>query len=208
MEDEIVEVLSAYKDSIDLLLARVDEIDKMVESYHEQYDDRFHKIEDQINNDILGPAEEAFKRVDHDKRFGDFTSKYGAQLGAFNDKLHAIEGPDFDLTTKAFDDYNAIEGDKPDEGAYVEQLVKKVEAQLEAIKQAMGIGADATVEVEKKGDEPATVEVEDTDTQTVEEKAGHTTPSEVETEDEEVVEDDPEEVKKFQEDLEKYKENK
>src|SRR5574344_1246599 len=146
MDEELVEVLAAYKDSIDLLLARVDEIDKMVESYHEQYDDRFHKIEDEINNEILGPAEEAFKRVDHDKR-----------LGEFNDKLHAREGPDFDLTTKAFDDYNAIEGDKPDEDKYIEELTKQIGDQLEAIKQAMGLGQEAVVEVEKKGDEPAKV---------------------------------------------------
>src|SRR5574344_1658600 len=203
MEDEIVEVLSAYKDSIDLLLARIDEIDKMVESYHEQYDDRFHKIEDQINNDILGPAEEAFKRVDHDKRFGDFTSKYGAQLGAFNDKLHAIEGPDFDLTTKAFDDYNAIEGDKPDEDKYIEELTKQIGDQLEAIKQAMGLGQEAVVEDEKKGDEPAKVEVESNEQQAKEEEAGHEEPKE-EVEESEEVEDDPEEVKKFQDELKQY----
>lgn len=203
MDEELVEVLAAYKDSIDLLLARVDEIDKMVESYHEQYDDRFHKIEDEINNEILGPAEEAFKRVDHDKRFGEFTSKYGERLGTFNDKLHAIEGPDFDLTTKAFDDYNAIEGDKPDEDKYIEELTKQIGDQLEAIKQAMGLGQEAVVEVEKKGDEPAKVEVESNEQQAKEEEAGHEEPKE-EVEESEEVEDDPEEVKKFQDELKQY----
>lgn len=171
---EIYQVLASYKEAIDTILERLDEIDKMVEEYHGQYDDRFHKIEDTINSEILAPAKEAFDKYDYDQRFGDFHNKYGAQLDPFNDKFKTISGDEkYDFSKEAFDEYNKLEGDRPDEDSYVASLVKQAGDTLEAIKKAMGVDSSSTVEVEKSGDAPATVEVEDQKTQGKEEAAGH-----------------------------------
>lgn len=171
---EVYQVLASYKEAIDTILERLDELDKMVEDYHSQYDDRFHKIEDTVNNDILKPAQDAFNKFDYDRRFGEFHDKYGQQLDVFNDKFKVIPGnEDYDMAKEAFDEYNGIEGDKPDEDAYVAELVKQAGETLDAIKQAMGLDSNAVVEVEKNGDADATIEVEDKETQDKEEAAGH-----------------------------------
>src|SRR5574344_992474 len=160
---EVYQVLASYKEAIDTILERLDELDKMVEDYHSQYDDRFHKIEDTVNNDILKPAQDAFNKFDYDKRFGEFHDKYKVIPG----------NEDYDMAKEAFDKYNGIEGDKPDEDAYVAELVKQAGETLDAIKQAMGLDSNAVVEVEKNGDADATIEVEDKETQDKEEAAGH-----------------------------------
>lgn len=171
---EVYQVLASYKEAIDTILERLDELDKMVEDYHSQYDDRFHKIEDTVNNDILKPAQDAFNKFDFDQKFGAFHDKYGSQLDQFNDKFRTIPGnEDYDMSKEAFNEYNGMEGDKPDEDAYVAELVKQAGETLDAIKQAMGVDSSAVVEVQKSGDTPATVEVEDKETQDKEEAAGH-----------------------------------
>lgn len=208
MDDtEIYNVLASYKEAIDTILERIDEIDKMVEEYHGQYDDRFHKIEDTLNNEILGPAKEAFDKYDYDQRFGEFHEKYGNQLDNFNDKFKTISGDEnYDFSKEAFDEYNKIEGDRPDEDSYVASLVKQAGETLDAIKKAMGADDSATVEVEKTSDKPAVVEIEDNKTQGKEEEAGHTS-EDVEDEDELKIEDgvttDPESLEKLTKKYEK-----
>jgi len=209
MEDnELYEILQSYKEALDMITQRQSELDKMYEEGHDQMDERIHKLEGILYDEILGPAKEAM----------DKDGKYGDKLDAYNDKLKPIEGDDFDLSRKAYDDYNGIEGDKPDQDAYIAELTASVDKQLEAIKKAMGLeGSDKTIEVEKNGSEPAKVEVEDKETQEKEEEAGHgkeaeeaaeTVPDGDEDEEvsisEEATEDDPEEVKKLMKEYEKY----
>lgn len=206
--DELEQIradLDKLVQAVDYVIKEQDRLDKMYEEGHAADDERFHKIESTLTDEILGPAQEAYNKYDYDKRFGEFHDKYGSQLDEFNDKFRAIPGnEDYDMSKEAFDKYNSMEGDKPNEDAYVAELVKQAGETLDAIKKAMGVDSNAVVEVEKKGDEPATVEVEDASTQDKEEEAGHGEEASDDIEiSEEATEDDPEELKKLVEQYEK-----
>lgn len=206
--DELEQIradLDKLVQAVDYVIKEQDRLDKMYEEGHAADDERFHKIESTLTDEILGPAQEAYNKYDYDKRFGEFHDKYGSQLDEFNDKFRAIPGnEDYDMSKEAFDKYNSMEGDKPNEDAYVAELVKQAGETLDAIKKAMGVDSNAVVEVEKKGDEPATVEVEDASTQDKEEEAGHGEEASDDIEiSEEATEDDQEELKKLVEQYEK-----
>ena len=189
--DEINEVLTAVVDKIDMMQKRLDEIDKMVEDYHGQYEDRFHKLENTLYDEILAPAKEALDQYDDNEKFGAFTDKYGAQLSPYNDKLRPIEGKDFDIMRQAYDGFKDA-GEGADEDAYVASLIQQVEEQLEEIKKAMGIAA-----------EPADVE------KPVVEEAIEPTLDKDEIKDEKDAADDAEEaseddIKAYEDELKKY----
>lgn len=156
--DELEQIradLDKLVQAVDYVIKEQDRLDKMYEEGHAADDERFHKIESTLTDEILGPAQEAYNKYDYDKRFGEFHDKYGSQLDEFNDKFRAIPGnEDYDMSKEAFDKYNSMEGDKPNEDAYVAELVKQAGETLDAIKKAMGVDSNAVVEVEKKGDEP------------------------------------------------------
>lgn len=209
MEDnELYEVLNSFKEAIDMIIARQKELDEMYEEGHNQMDDRIHKLENILYDEILGPAKEMLDKDADDKAFGEFHDKYGEQFAPLSGFTKSIEGNDFDVERQAYDDYNGIEGDKPDEDAYVAKLVENLKGQLDAIiEQAKNSGIDMsnkTVEIEKNGNEPATVEVEDASTQDKEEEAGHGEEASDDIEiSEEATEDDQEELKKLVEQYEK-----
>lgn len=136
--DEINEVLTVVIDKIDMLQKRIDEVDKMYEDGRAQNDERFHKLENTLYDEILAPAKEALDQYDDNEKFGAFTDKYGAQLSPYNDKLRPIEGKDFDIMRQAYDGFKDA-GEGADEDAYVASLIQQVEEQLEEIKKAMGI---------------------------------------------------------------------
>lgn len=158
--DEINEVLAAVVDKIDMIQKRLDEIDKMVEDYHGQYDNRFHKLENTLYDEILAPAKEALDQYNDNEKFGAFTDKYGAQLSPYNDKLRPIEGKDFDIMRQAYDGFKDA-GEGADEDAYVASLVQQVEEQLEEIKKAMGIVAEPAKPAGEKPVEPTTKDAAD-----------------------------------------------
>lgn len=209
MEDnELYEVLNSFKEAIDMIIVRQKELDEMYEEGHNQMDDRIHKLENILYDEILGPAKEMLDKDADDKAFGEFHDKYGEQFAPLSGFTKSIEGNDFDVERQAYDDYNGIEGDKPDEDAYVAKLVENLKGQLDAIiEQAKNSGIDMsnkTVEIEKNGNEPATVEVEDASTQDKEEEAGHGEEASDDIEiSEEATEDDQEELKKLVEQYEK-----
>ena len=228
MDDtELAQVIDALNEKMNMLLSRQDELDKMYESGHDQTDERLHKLENVLYDQVLAPAKEAMDKYADDQAFNDFHSKYGSQLDAYNERLRPIEGDDFDLSRQAYNDYRDYEGDdKPDMDSYVAALVEQVGKQLEAIKAAMGVtDPNATVEVEKKGDEEAKVEVEGQEVQNAEEAEGHKDEAETageaaeeagdtgkESDEEEVsigddeeIQDDPKEVEEYMKELEKLK---
>ncbi len=147
MDDETYQVLGSYKEALDVILKRLDEIDKMVESYHSQYDDRFHKIENDLYENILGPAQEALQQATYDEGLGDFSGKYGDKLSAYNSKLAPLEGEDFDLTKKAYDGFNDAvkEGADVTSDQYVDALVQAVEGKLEGLKKSLGLPEDTAI---------------------------------------------------------------
>lgn len=132
VDQELLDYLKEYKDLMEQCLNRVDALE-----------DEFYKITSQ--------AADAENEYNLGKRRDDFKSKYGEKLSSFNDKLKAIEGDDFDLTEKAFNDFEAITDDEnKDSDKYVAELIAKVQSQLEKISKAFGGG---NIEVEAKDED-------------------------------------------------------
>ena len=116
--------------------------------------ERMNILEKVIYEEVMKPAQEAFDRFETDERKAEFKSKYDEQLSPFNEKLKAIEGEGFDLASKAFEDYDALE-EKPDADEYVAELVAKVTDQLDRVSKAFG--ADKEVDVKADVSEDGTV---------------------------------------------------
>lgn len=132
VDQELLDYLKEYKDLMEQCLNRVDALE-----------DEFYKITSQ--------AADAENEYNLGKRRDEFKSKYGEKLSSFNDKLKAIEGDDFDLTEKAFNDFEAITDDEnKDSDKYVAELIAKVQSQLEKISKAFGGG---NIEVEAKDED-------------------------------------------------------
>lgn len=211
-EKELYEVLQAFKGALDFLINKVDEMDKMYEDYRDQSDERMHKLESTLYDEIINPTKAYIDETNKNARFEDFSSKYGDKLGAFNDSLSAIDGEEVDLTKSAFDKYDSLpEEDRPDEEAYVDSIISEVGSQIDAIKKGLGLPDDAEVTVTQDEDGNTTVEAdgevvasENTEeTVTEENDTNNEDGSEVAEDNEE--EDNPEEVAAFEEELKNYK---
>ena len=213
MESEIYDILNSYKEAIDLLLNRCDELVKANQAQEE----RISKLESMIFDEILEPARLAMEADDKERRFNEFNEKYGEKLGAFDKILGAAEGnPEFSMARTAFDEYEKIPEPRPESDVYVDGLIETVEEQIDSIKESLGIEPDAKVEItqDENGDteikadgEVVASETEETkdEEETTEEepKAEEEDGSQAEFDFDEEVEDDPDEVKKFEEELEK-----
>ena len=158
--------------------------------------ERMNILEKVIYEEVMKPAQEAFDRFETDERKTEFKNKYDEQLSPFNEKLKAIEGEDFDLATKAFEDYDALE-EKPESDAYVADLIAKVTDQLDRVSKAFG--AEQNVEVKADVSEDGKVE---TDVTVDGEKVAESTELEegAEKAEEEVKEDVEEAVEEAKED--------
>jgi len=167
MDQEVFELLSSYKSVIDYLLQKNEELEKKLADVDAKASD----LESMIFEEIIGPAQEAMSTYDKDQRFNDFNSKYGERLGKYQSSFAPFEDEGFDFTRQAFDEYDNIPDDyKPDMDAYVDEVENIAQSKLESIKQALGIPADANVEIKETDD---TVEVKaDGETVEVEQKEG------------------------------------
>lgn len=194
-EEQLNEILSSYRDAINALVERADAQDTMIKAIKEQSEYVQHIVFDEVIN----PAKKAMDEEIYNAGLNDFSSRYGEKLGGYNDKLRPIEGQDFDIMKQAYDGYNAIEGEKPDEAAYVDELVKAIDSQLESIRQAIGADPEAEVAVKQKDGETV-VEVEGKEVSTDE-------PKEETVEKEEVSEEEtnPEELAALEKELLAYK---
>ena len=214
-EKELYEVLQAFKGALDYLMNKVDEMDKMYEDNRNQVDERMHKIESTLYDEIINPTKEYIDETNRNARFEDFNSKYGEKLGSFNDSLSAIDGEDVDLTKSAFDKYDSLpEEDRPDADEYVESIIAEVGSQIDAIKKGLGLPEDAEVTVTQDGDGNTVVEadgevVEAEGAESEEEAPAEENDTNIEDGSEEVAEEDeednPEEVAAFEEELKNYK---
>ena len=211
-EKELYEVLQAFKGALDFLINKVDEMDKMYEDYRDQSDERMHKLESTLYDEIINPTKAYIDETNKNARFEDFSSKYGDKLGAFNDSLSAIDGEEVDLTKSAFDKYDSLpEEDRPDEEAYVDSIISEVGSQIDAIKKGLGLPEDAEVTVTQDEDGNTTVEAdgEVVASESTEEIPAEENDTNNEDGSEEVAEeneeDDPVEVAAFEEELKNYK---
>lgn len=208
-EENIYEILNSYKDAIDVLLSRCDEL----VSQNKALEERQNKIESILFDEILEPARLALEADEKDRRFGEFNEKYGERLGAFDKILGAAEGnPDFSMAKTAFDEYEKLPEPKVEEDVFVDGLIETVEEQIDSIKESLGLEPDTKVEITQ--DENGDTEVKADGEVVASEKTEEETTEEPKTEEEEAQgeldfgdedeeEDDPEEVKKFEEELEK-----
>lgn len=156
MEDaELYEVLGSYKSALDQILQRLDQMDKMNEDWKREVDERIHDLNKTLFDDILAPAQEAMDAANREKAYEEFSGKYAEKFAPYLEGAKAIEGEDFDLTREAFDQYNAIEGEKPGEEEYVDVLLSKVAEQINAVKKALG-----AEEIEIKQKENGETEIE------------------------------------------------
>lgn len=207
-EEQIFEILNSYKDAIDVLLSRCDEL----VNQNKALEERQTKLESILFDEILEPARLALEADDRDRRFGEFNEKYGERLGAYDKVLGAAEGnPEFSMARSAFDEYEKLPEPKPEEDVFVDGLIETVEEQIEGIKESLGLEPDTKVEItqDENGDTEVKADGEVVASEKTEEETTEEPKSEEEAQgefdfDEDVeVEDDPEEVKKFEEELEK-----
>lgn len=206
-EEQIFEILNSYKDAIDVLLARCDEL----VNQNKALEERQNKLESIIFDEILEPARLALEADDRERRFGEWNDKYGERLGAFDKVLGAAEGnPDFSMARSAFDEYEKIPEPKVESDVFVDGLVEEVEKQIDGIKESLGLEPDAKVEItqDENGDTEikADGEVVASEPKEVKEDAEPVedgAQGELDFGEEDEDEDDPEEVKKFEEELEK-----
>lgn len=204
-EMQLNEILASYRDAINALIERADAQDGMIQAVREKAEG----TERLIFDEVINPAKAEMEKQIYDAGLEDFTNKYGEKLNGYNDKLRPIEGEDFDIMKQAYDGYNSIEGEKPDEAEYIDELVKVVDKQLDDIRAAIGAPANAEVEVKQDENGETTVEV---DGQEIKEVSGDSEnsdkPEVKETEETEIKdsdeESDPEELAALEEELLKY----
>ena len=211
-EENIYEILNSYKEAIDVLLNRCDEL----VNQNRALEERVNKVESILFDEILEPARLALEADDKERRFGEFNDKYGEKLGAFDKILGAAEGnPDFSMARSAFDEYEKIPEPRPEEDVFVDGLIETVEEQIDSIKESLGIEPDAKVEItqDENGDteikaDGEVVASENTE-ETTKEEEGTEAPAEegeqgeLDFDGDEEEEDDPEEIKKLEEELAK-----
>ena len=214
MENEIYDILNSYKEAIDLLLNRCDEL---VKAGAEQAD-RISKLESMLFDEILEPARLAMEADDKERRFNEFNEKFGEKLGAYDKVIGAAEGkPDFSMARDVFENYENIPEPRPEADEYVDSVIEAVEGQIDSIKESLGIEPDAKVEItqDENGDTEIKADGEVVASETEETKDKEETTEEgtepteegkqgeLDFDGDEEEEDDPEEIKKLEEELAK-----
>ena len=205
-ENQLNEILSSFRDAITALIERADAQDDMIKAIQEKTD----STERLIFDEVINPAKAEMEKQIYDAGLADFSSRYSDKLGGYNEKLRPIEGEDFDIMKQAYDGYNSIEGEKPDEAMYIDELVKVVDKQLDDIRQAIGAPADAEVAVKQDEDGETVVEVdgkevsEESVEKKPEEKPAESVEEEVEVSDSDEEETNPEELAALEKELLAY----
>lgn len=202
-ENQLNEILSSFRDAINALIERADAQDEMIKATREKAE----SLEHMVFDEVINPAKEALDQYNYNTGLQDFSSRYSDKLSGYNDKLRPIEGEDFDIMKQAYDGYNSIEGEKPDEAMYIDELVKVVDKQLDDIRQAIGAPADAEVAVKQDENGETVVEVDGEEVsgdESTEEKPAESGDEKVEVSDSDEEESDPEELAALEKELLEY----
>lgn len=210
-ENQLNEILSSFRDAITALIERADAQDDMIKAIQEKTD----STERLIFDEVINPAKAEMEKQIYNAGLEDFSSRYSDKLSGYNDKLRPIEGEDFDIMKQAYDGYNSIEGEKPDEAVYIDELVKVVDKQLDDIRQAIGAPANAEVAVKQDEDGETVVEVDGKEVSkesvdekpaesAEEEKPAESADGEVEVSDSDEEETNPEELAALEKELLAY----
>lgn len=200
-EQKLNEILTSYRDAINALIERMDAQDEMVKAVVEKVNGLDHLIFDEVIN----PAREAMDQSIYETGLNDFGNRYKDKLASYNEKLRPIEGEDFDIVKQAYDGYNSIEGEKPDEAMYVDELIKVVDKQLEDIRTAIGAPANAEVTVSNEdGETKVKVDGKEVSEKSVEEKPAESVKEATEVSDSDEEETNPEELAALEKELLAY----
>lgn len=206
-EQKLNEILTSYRDAVNALIERMDAQDEMVKAVVEKVDG----LNSLIFDEVINPAREAMNQCIYETGLNDFGNRYKDKLASYNEKLRPIEGEDFDIVKQAYDGYNSIEGEKPDEAMYVDELIKVVDKQLDDIRSAIGAPADAEVAVKQDENGETVVEVDGKEVSegSVEEKPAESTDKSVEeateVSDSDEEETNPEELAALEKELLAYR---
>lgn len=154
--------------------------------YQKHLAEEITEIKTSIMEELINPIKDEYGKMQYENALSDFRCKYAEKLEPFGDKLKAIEGEDFDIIKKTFDDFN--EDNKGyEEAEYVEELAKSIQNQLDTISKAFGVEPEKIeeVKIETEDGEEVKAEVEDGEVTTVETETENTeakTETEVEVE--------------------------
>lgn len=199
-DPELNEVLGSFKEALDLVLIKLEYLEEKTSISEQAVKD----LEEHIRKDIYEPAEKAFNDYVDGENFNRFVAAHGERLSPYVEPLKAVEGEDFDLNRKAYDEYNALpEEGRISEDEYIDKLVGVIESQLQAIKDKLN-ATEVTVHVTDEGvqvkadGQPVAVSTVPSETEVT--VKGEVSPAEAE-EFADAVLDDPEEVAKFEREL-------
>lgn len=120
--------------------------------YQKHLAEEITEIKTSIMEELINPVKEEYNKMQYDNALSDFRCKYAEKLEPFGDKLKSIEGDDFDVVKKTFDDF--MEDNKGyEEAEYVDEKVKLISDQLDKIGKAFGIEPEKIEEVKVETEE-------------------------------------------------------
>lgn len=147
--------------------------------YQKHLAEEITEIRTAVMEELINPIKDEYSKMQYDNALSDFRCKYAEKLEPLNGKLKALEGDDFDIVEKAFDDFSARK-DGMEADVYTDKLIEKVNDQLNKISEAFGVPASEVKEVKIETENgEAKAEVEDGKVVAVE---GETNTEEPETE--------------------------
>lgn len=197
---ELNEVLSSFKQAIDLIVLKIENLEKRSVITEEAVKN----LEQTFIKDIYEPAQKAFDEAIDAENFKLFSDKYHDRLSPFEAGIKAVEGDDFDLTRHAYDEFNALEDKTITADEYIDRLVPSIENQLNAIREKLGatkveaeVKSNGEVEIKADGEKIENPTDVPTDVPPASDKDQDV---KVEQFAEQVL-DDPEEIAKFEREL-------
>lgn len=173
MNDEVMEILENYKQAISEII-----------EYQKHLAEEITEIKTAVMDNLINPIKGEFEKYQHDEALSDFREKHAEKLEGFNEKLKALEGDDFDIVEKAFDDFSE-RNDDMSEDEYVDKLAEHVQEQLNEIASAFGIEKEDIEEVKvETTDGEVEAKVEDGEVVAVEKEAEEEKTEDTETKEE------------------------
>lgn len=134
---------------------RLDELFELLKSTL----DRVERLEGNFH-DLLGAVDDARNEYDTNERRAGFRERNSSAFEKYHDKLRAIEGDDFDVVDKAFEEYDGMK-DKISEADYIAALCAKIDQQLSRIAEAYGVPKVEAEHEHEGGEETTTIKEED-----------------------------------------------
>lgn len=147
-EEQIFEILSAFRDTLNAIDHKLNEL--------EEKGKKVDMLEARLENEIIQPTLEKIKHDEEEADFSDFHNKYGEKLDKYSAMLKSVEGDDFDASREAWKgwkEYEAPEGFEKPESAdgYIDAYINVIEQKISEIKESLGLPENAEVEI--KADE-------------------------------------------------------